>query len=49
MIEMELKGKTINFLGDSITAGSGASNNKFCFVEQFKKITKIKKMSWKFQ
>ena len=42
---MELKGKTINFLGDSITAGSGASNKKLCFVEQFKKITKIKKVN----
>ena len=40
---MELKGKIVNFLGDSITQGSGASNNKYCFVEQFKKITKVKK------
>lgn len=40
---MELKGKVINFLGDSLTEGKGASNPKRCFVEQFKKITKIKK------
>lgn len=32
---MELKGKKINFLGDSITKGSGASEYRYCFVEQF--------------
>ena len=42
---MELKGKIINFLGDSITQGTGASNNKYCFVEQFKKLTKVKKVN----
>ncbi|MBQ7039909.1 MAG: SGNH/GDSL hydrolase family protein [Clostridia bacterium] len=40
---MELKGKIVNFLGDSITQGAGASNPKYSFVEQFKKLTKVKK------
>ena len=32
---MELKGKKINFLGDSITEGVGASEYARCYVEQF--------------
>jgi lysophospholipase L1-like esterase len=32
---MELKGKKINFLGDSITEGVGASEYAHCYVEQF--------------
>ena len=32
---MELKGKKINFLGDSITEGVGASENARCYVERF--------------
>lgn len=32
---MELKGKKINFLGDSITEGVGASAKEFCYVERF--------------
>ena len=32
---MELKGKRINFLGDSITEGVGASEYARCYVEQF--------------
>ena len=32
---MELKGKKINFLGDSITEGVGASEYAYCYVEQF--------------
>ena len=32
---MELKGKKINFLGDSITEGTGASAEPLCYVEQF--------------
>ena len=32
---MELKGKKINFLGDSITEGVGASEKAHCYVEQF--------------
>ena len=32
---MELKGKRINFLGDSITEGVGASEYAHCYVEQF--------------
>ena len=32
---MELKGKKINFLGDSITQGVGASIKANCYVEQF--------------
>lgn len=31
---MELKGKKINFLGDSITEGCGASENSKCYVSQ---------------
>jgi len=31
---MELKGKKINFLGDSITEGAGASENALCYVSQ---------------
>lgn len=41
---MELKGKKVCFLGDSITQGSGASDvDKYGFVGQFEKITKVKK------
>ena len=32
---MELKGKKINFLGDSITEGVGASEYARCYLEQF--------------
>ena len=32
---MELNGKKINFLGDSITQGVGASTKENCYVEQF--------------
>ena len=32
---MELKGKKINFLGDSITEGVGASEHARCYLEQF--------------
>jgi lysophospholipase L1-like esterase len=32
---MDLNGKKINFLGDSITEGVGASEKKYCYVEQF--------------
>jgi len=32
---MELKGKKINFLGDSITEGVGASEKARCYVERF--------------
>ncbi|MBP3305868.1 MAG: SGNH/GDSL hydrolase family protein [Oscillospiraceae bacterium] len=32
---MELKGKKINFLGDSITKGTGASTYPNCYVAQF--------------
>ena len=32
---MEQKGKKINFLGDSITEGVGASNGTLCYVAQF--------------
>ena len=42
---MELKGKIINFLGDSITQGTGASSIKYSYVEQFKKLTKVKKVN----
>ena len=42
---MELKGKIINFLGDSITQGAGASNPKYSFVEQFKKLQRLKKQT----
>ncbi|MBQ7907672.1 MAG: SGNH/GDSL hydrolase family protein [Clostridia bacterium] len=34
---MELKGKKINFLGDSITEGCGVSSPEKCFVELLKK------------
>jgi len=34
---MELKNKTINFLGDSITEGAGASRYENCYVEVLKK------------
>lgn len=40
---MELKRKTINFLGDSITEGVGASSPKNCYVSVFEKIAKLKK------
>ncbi len=43
MKKMELKGKKVCFLGDSITEGSGASNAKYCFVSQFEKLAKLKK------
>ena len=36
---MNLKGLKINFLGDSITQGSGASKLYLCYVAQFEKIT----------
>ncbi len=42
---MELKGKIINCLGDSITQGAGASNPKEAYVEVLKKITKAKKVN----
>ena len=42
---MELKGKIINCLGDSITQGAGASNPKECYVEVLKKISKAKKVN----
>ena len=32
---MELKGKKVNFLGDSITEGCGASDDAHCFVQVF--------------
>ncbi len=41
---MDLKGKNIVFLGDSITQGSGASSPKKCYVSVFEKITKVKKV-----
>ena len=34
---MELKGKKVNFLGDSITEGVGASSYENCFVEILKR------------
>ena len=34
---MELNGKTVNFLGDSITQGVGASSYEKCFVSLFAK------------
>lgn len=36
---MELKGKKINFLGDSITEGSGASCIENCYVSMVEKMT----------
>lgn len=36
---MELKGKTINFLGDSITQGVGASEDKYRYVDQVAELT----------
>lgn len=36
---MELKGLKINFLGDSITQGVGASSADSCYVSQFAKMT----------
>ena len=40
---MKLKGKVVNFLGDSITRGSGTTDLKFNYVNTFKELTKIKK------
>lgn len=37
---METEGKTINFLGDSITFGVGASCDDKCYVNVFKKLSK---------
>ena len=34
---MNLAGKSICFLGDSITEGAGASNKKYCYVSLFEK------------
>lgn len=42
---MELKGKIINCLGDSITQGAGASDPKEKYVEVLKKISKAKKVN----
>ncbi|MFU0827863.1 MAG: SGNH-hydro domain-containing protein [Lachnoclostridium sp.] len=36
---MQLKGKTINFLGDSITEGVGASEDKYRYVDQIAAMT----------
>lgn len=36
---MNIENKTVNFLGDSITFGSGASSNEKCFVSVFGKKT----------
>ena len=36
---MELRGIKVNFLGDSITEGVGASEYAKCYVSQFEKIT----------
>ncbi|MBO4229175.1 MAG: SGNH/GDSL hydrolase family protein [Clostridia bacterium] len=36
---MELKGKKVNFLGDSITEGCGASDDAHCFVQVFGRMT----------
>lgn len=38
---MELKGKKINFLGDSITEGAGASTPDKCFVSLMKKYNNL--------
>lgn len=36
---MELKGKKIYFLGDSITEGVGASDAEHCYVSVFGKLS----------
>ena len=36
---MELKGKKIYFLGDSITEGVGASDTEHCYVSVFGKLS----------
>ena len=36
---MELKGKKVVFLGDSITEGTGASRHELCYVERFAAMT----------
>ena len=36
---MELKNKKINFLGDSITEGAGASEKALCYVQRFAAMT----------
>ncbi len=43
---MDLKNKTIAFLGDSITEGAGASEYKKCFVEVFSQITGAKVINY---
>ena len=40
---MDLKGKKVCFLGDSITEGAGASDVRHGYVAQFEKITNVKK------
>ena len=39
---MELKGKVVNFLGDSITAGAGATCNENCFCSVLEKEFELK-------
>ena len=38
---MKLQGKKINFLGDSITEGHGASSNEKCFVSLIEKMAEL--------
>ena len=40
---MDLKGKKVCFLGDSITEGAGASDVRHGYVAQFEKMTNVKK------
>ena len=43
---MDLKNKTIAFLGDSITQGTGATEYKNCFVEVFSEIAGAKALNY---
>lgn len=43
---MEIRGKTIAFLGDSITEGVGASSLKQSYVQVFEKITGAKALNY---